>query len=183
MLLPENGVMELLQALHRLDSRLFTSIFMKGDRPEVNTCARALSRSAEGYLHALIPLLLYLLGATRVDELVMLICASLAVERVTYWLLKNGFKRRRPQDYLPDFRSHIVPGDKFSFPSGHTSSAFLLATALTIVYQGPVGSVFIWAAAIGLSRIFLGVHYPGDTVAGALMGSTIVMLIAGSLGV
>lgn len=175
--------MELLHALHRLDSRLFTSIFVKGERAGVDICARALSRSAEGYLHALVPCLLFMLGVSRVNDLVALTAASLLLERVLYWLLKNGFKRRRPQDYLPGFRSRIVPGDKFSFPSGHTSSAFLLATALTVVYQGPVCSVFIWAAAIGLSRILLGVHYPGDTIAGAVMGSTIVICMAKFLGV
>ena len=43
-------------------------------------------------------------------------------------MLKNGFKRNRPQDALTHFTSVIVPHDQFSFPSGHTSAAFLMAT-------------------------------------------------------
>ena len=175
--------MERLNILQQLDSRLFISIFARGGRPTIRYCARVLSRTAEGYLHILLPLLLSQLSIGRVNELITLIAASLVVERVVYWLLKNTLKRRRPQDSLPEFRSLIVPGDKFSFPSGHTSSAFLLATALMVVYQGPVGSVYIWASSIALSRIVLGVHYPGDTIAGALMGSTIVVIMAQLLGV
>lgn len=175
--------MEILYALQRFDVRLFTQLFRQGERRMIRPLARALSRSADGYLYVLVPLLLYMLGAGQVAEFTLLLFASLVVERVLYWLLKNGLRRRRPQEFMPGFRSLVVAADRFSFPSGHTSAAFLLATALYVVYQGPVFSVYLWATAIGLSRVILGVHYPGDTVAGAVMGSATVIFIANQLGV
>lgn len=175
--------MELLYTLQRFDVRLFSKVFRQGERRMVRPLARALSRSADGYLYALVPLLLYVLRADHISAFTILLLASLSVERILYWLLKNGLKRRRPQEFMPGFRSLVVAADRFSFPSGHTSAAFVLATALFVVYQGPVFSMYLWATAIGLSRVILGVHYPGDTLAGAIMGSTTVIFTASQLGI
>ncbi len=174
--------MELLYALQRLDVRLFFAVFRQGERRLVRQVARALSRSADGYLYVLVPALLWLAGAGGVSRLVLLLILSLALERSLYWLLKNGLRRRRPQDFIPSFRSIIVAADKFSFPSGHTSAAFLLATATTIVYRDPAVAMYAWATSIAFSRVILGVHYPGDTLAGALMGSGTALFVATQLG-
>lgn len=182
MLVHKTARMELLGALQRLDSRLFITLFRQGERRMIRPVARAVSRSADGHLHLLIPPLLMFLGVARLGEFVALLLCALAVERVLYWVLKNGLRRRRPQDYWPGFQSIVIAGDKFSFPSGHTSAAFLLATVLSIIYQGPVYSIYVWAASVALSRVILGVHYPGDTLAGAIMGSGIALFMARQLG-
>ncbi|TXS92454.1 phosphatase PAP2 family protein [Parahaliea aestuarii] len=148
----------------------------------VRPLARALSRSGDGYLHLLIPLLLGLLGARNLDQFCTLLALSLATERTLYWSLKNTLKRRRPQEAVPGFRSLITASDQFSFPSGHSSAAFLLATVLVLVYGGPVIAMYLWASCVALSRIVLGVHFPGDTLAGAFMGTSCVLLTATLLG-
>jgi undecaprenyl-diphosphatase len=98
-----------------------------------------------------------------------------AIERPAYFLLKNSFKRNRPPNIIPGFESVITASDEFSFPSGHTSGVFLVVTALALLI--PVGVfgfyLYVWAVAVALSRIVLGVHFPMDTVAGALLGSSI----------
>ena len=175
--------MDILYALQRLDVRVFAQLFRQGERRLIRPLARALSRSADGYLYVLIPALLTVSGAAEVPLLLLLLACSLAFERPLYWLLKNGFKRRRPHDYLPGFHSIIVASDQFSFPSGHSSAAFMLATGLTIIYQEPAVAMYIWATSIALSRIILGVHYPGDTLAGGLMGSVVAVVAAATLGI
>ena len=86
-------------------------------------------------------------------------------------------------EYMPGFRSLIVASDQFSFPSGHSSGAFLLATALAVIYAGPLLVVYLWACCVGFSRVILGVHFPGDILAGATMGTTITLLSARLLGI
>ncbi|MDP1755969.1 MAG: phosphatase PAP2 family protein, partial [Pseudohongiella sp.] len=84
---------------------------------------------------------------------------------------------------IPGFTSIIVPSDHFSFPSGHTSGAFIFATALSLSLADTgfvtgvnsetlmIVAVYCWAVMVGLSRVMLGVHFPGDTLAGATLGS------------
>jgi len=175
--------MKILAKMHDVDARLFFSVFLGAERAWFRALAKTLSHSADGYLFVLLPFALWLAQSPLVGDLGTLICVALAAERCAYWLLKNSLKRRRPEESFDNFHSVITASDRFSFPSGHTSAAFLLVTCLTIIYQEPAASLYLWATSIGLSRVILGVHYPGDTIAGAVMGSTIAFATANFLGV
>ena len=174
--------MDILYALHRADVRLFEAVFHRAARPTTLATARIVSRTADGYLLLFVPVILWLAGAESVPDLLQVLFYSLCLQLPLYWALKNGLRRRRPQDSFDNFHSVIVAADKFSFPSGHTGAAFLLATSLSLVYGGAFTGVFVWATAVALSRVALGVHYPGDTLAGALMGATIATYVYRNLG-
>jgi len=174
--------MEILGTLQKYEVRLFARMFRQTERRMVIPMARAVSRSGDGYLHVLVPLLILTFIPESAGTLLPLLVLALSIERSIYWLVKNGLRRPRPQQAVPGFRSLIVASDEFSFPSGHSSGAFLLATALLIVYGGSAAPMFLWAGAVAVSRILLGVHFPGDTVAGALMGGGIALITAAQLG-
>ena len=90
--------------------------------------------------------------------------------------MKNGLKRRRPANIVSNYQSIIEAGDEFSFPSGHTSAAFLMVTLLVLFY-GPIFATFyLWAGSVALSRLVLGVHFPTDVLVGSLLGSSIAYL-------
>jgi membrane-associated phospholipid phosphatase len=86
--------------------------------------------------------------------------------------MKQGFKRERPFKTYPELDKQS-DGGSYSFPSGHTSSAFANATALSIAFPKwyVIAPSFVWASAVGYSRMDLGVHYPSDVLAGAIVGS------------
>lgn len=90
---------------------------------------------------------------------------------VTNLCLKNVVARMRPYHRFEDILPLIGhPGD-FSFPSGHSASAFAAAGAFRKYLPKKAGILYIvLAACIALSRLYLGVHYPTDVLAGVLVG-------------
>ena len=91
--------------------------------------------------------------------------------------IKYSINRTRPFITYPDITKKSAAGSP-SFPSGHTSSAFSLATSLTLSYPRwfIIVPVYSWAGAVAFSRMDLGVHYPSDVLAGAMVGSGSALL-------
>ena len=170
--------MNILQNIHAVDVQTFSWCMARKHRAKLTSIGRAISFSADGPLYAALAILLWFAGY---DTLVLVLGAGFLVERIVYFVLKRGFKRNRPADALEDFCSFIIPSDQFSFPSGHTSGAFFMAYCLSEWFPGLNVILYFWAANVGLSRIFLGVHFPTDTVIGALLGSACAALMIGVL--
>jgi membrane-associated phospholipid phosphatase len=87
-------------------------------------------------------------------------------------ILKYSINRPRPFETYPDIEKASYTGSP-SFPSGHTSDAFSLATSLSISYPKwyVIVPSYAWALTVAYSRMHLGVHYPSDVLAGALIGA------------
>ncbi len=87
--------------------------------------------------------------------------------------VKHLIKRDRPFVKYPGYIVNKVEEDGYSFPSNHTGGAFALATSLSLEYPKwyIIAPSYLWASAVGFSRLQLGVHYPSDVIAGAVIGS------------
>ena len=84
--------------------------------------------------------------------------------------LKNLIMRPRPFVTHPDLIALLDPGDRWSFPSGHTLSSFAAATALGFFHRKSGAAAYALAAAIAFSRLYACVHYPTDVLGGLVIG-------------
>jgi membrane-associated phospholipid phosphatase len=122
------------------------------------------------------PVVMCLTGLIKHDSILfrnsLYIGSSVAVSAVITTIVKYTINRTRPFERYP-FIEKKASGGSPSFPSGHTSEAFALATSVSLTYPKwyIIGPTFLWAGAVGYSRMDLGVHYPSDVLAGAIVGA------------
>ena len=97
---------------------------------------------------------------------------GLGLNFIVTFSLKYGVNRPRPYTTYSFIDPYHHDSDP-SFPSGHTSFSFNTATSLSILYPRwyIVVPAYTWAAAVGYSRMYLGMHYPTDIIAGAIIGA------------
>jgi len=165
--------MRILQTIHRADISAFTWFVKYKHRETVVKIARTVSITADGPLYVFAGcVFLYL----QHWDLAKLMALSFLLERICYKVFKRLFKRNRPPEAIPGFKSVVEPSDRFSFPSGHTSAAFMVTCIFTYFFP-LIGLILIpWALCVGAARVVLGVHFPSDVFAGAAMGYGIFAL-------
>ncbi len=98
--------------------------------------------------------------------------AALVISTVFTYGLKYSINRSRPYDTYLDIQNLSKENDP-SFPSGHASSSFAIATSLSLQYKKwyIITPAYLWAGGVSYSRMHMGVHYPSDVLAGALIGA------------
>jgi membrane-associated phospholipid phosphatase len=112
-----------------------------------------------------------LLGVPRSRRALLELAPSVAVTTaIVEYPVKHLVRRRRP---FIDIVRALVVGQRpksYSFPSGHTAASFATARVLSTVWPAAAPTFYGVAAVVGLSRIYVGDHYPGDVLLGALAG-------------
>lgn len=84
--------------------------------------------------------------------------------------LKRTSRRKRPCEIEPHCWSAILPPDKYSFPSGHSITAFAVAVSISLFYPFLLTILLTLAFLIAASRIILGMHFLSDVLAGSTLG-------------
>lgn len=122
------------------------------------------------------PLIIYSVGLINKDADLkkkgVFIGETFLVNAFITTALKYSIKRDRPFVTYPEIQK-LSSGGSGSFPSGHASEAFATATSLSLAFPKwyVIAPSFVWASLVSYSRMDLGVHYPSDVAAGAIVGA------------
>lgn len=152
------------------DTRAMCWLLQRPDAAQRAKRARHVSRLGDGPFYVALTFVIWLMDVQGASEFALTALAAYALEVPAFVLMKHMIKRPRPADALESLSAFIQPADRFSFPSGHTAAAFVMAS-LVSVYFPPFAVLAVGLASlVGLSRVLLGVHYPSDIAAGATLG-------------
>jgi len=166
------GISLVWSAGQRLDTRVFLLLNLRGSRPRwLDRLMLIITQAGSGFFALGLALLLYLLGPRLLGYELMLGTLSLwmVVEIVKFMV-----NRSRPFIRLTQTRVLGLRAIGRSFPSGHTSQAFFMATLITQHYHINIlaaSVLYILAVMVGITRMYVGAHYPRDVLAGAILGS------------
>lgn len=123
-----------------------------------------------GFIWILLGFILLIPKQTRRGAFLSLLCL-LAAAVVNDLVLKLLAARPRPYATVRDLTILVAPLNSYSFPSGHASAGFAMALCLTLAFGKKGACAYLPAALIAFSRCYVGVHYPSDVLAGALVGT------------
>jgi len=161
----------IVNSITRWDTLWLTAIFGLHGKRLVALLMPRISWTGNGYCYLLLTAVMLAADPAAGRVFLAAAVAAFSVELPVYKIIKQSVKRDRPCEILPGVEGRVKPSDQFSFPSGHTAAAFLVATLLGNAYPYAFPIAGVWALAVGVSRIYLGVHYPTDVVAGMLLGT------------
>jgi undecaprenyl-diphosphatase len=126
----------------------------------------------------ILAIILFWRGSNRLRIAMILVVACVAiVDPLSHYILKPLIGRIRPCYELDNIRLLVGCGGRFSFPSNHAANSFAIACLIAYFYKRYAAPVMAFAVLVGISRIYLGRHYPSDVLGGMLLGAMIACLI------
>ena len=158
------------QSLQALDIALFRSINGACAHPLLDLVMLLLTQLGLGSVQVGLLVLLYLLGGPTGRQVARISFLTFLAGGVAAQILKIGVDRVRPALVVEDCRFVGEVLRYHSFPSGHTTTSFALAVVIGRYYRRWEAVFFALAIGVGLSRVYVGVHFPGDILGGAVIG-------------
>ena len=131
----------------------------------------AATRGGDGWLWYAMAAAVLLDGGPGRFRAVLAAVLAVAVGIALFLQLKRVCNRRRPCALEPHCWATLLPPDQFSFPSGHSITAFSVAVSLSVFYPAAALGLLFCAASVAVSRIVLGMHFLSDVIAGAAIGT------------
>jgi undecaprenyl-diphosphatase len=124
------------------------------------------------YISYLILLSILFFKGGRIGKIAVLgiIILITVTDQIGYRLLKEFFERARPCNALSDVLAPLGCTGSYSFPSNHAINNFAAAAFFSMLFPKYKIVLFVTAFLVAISRVYLGLHYPSDIIAGAAIG-------------
>ena len=165
----------LFRKLQQLDRQLFVGINGRLHRSFLNFWLYHLTHLGGAWFTILSSLLIWLAAPQPWSKIGLQSCAALAISHLPVALVKKTYPRLRPYLTLPGTNTFRNPLTDHSFPSGHTTAIFSVTVPFMAAAPGLILVLLPVALLVAVSRIYLGLHYPSDTLAGAVIGSSVAL--------
>ncbi|MCE3199366.1 phosphatase PAP2 family protein [Paenibacillus sonchi] len=157
--------------LHLLERRLFKWINGRLHNPFLNFWLFYLTHLGGATSAIGINLLIWALSPQPLRTVGLQALIALAISHLPVAIAKKLYPRVRPYLALPGTNTFHNPLKDHSFPSGHTTAIFASTVPYMVAFPVLTAILLPLACIVGFSRIYLGLHYPSDVVAGAVIGS------------
>ncbi|NLB63360.1 MAG: phosphatase PAP2 family protein [Fibrobacter sp.] len=157
--------------LQKQDIRFYSFLTSRQVSPKVNKFLRFYTRLGDGYVWVLVLIVLFSQNTwIELQPMVVRALTAAGVSLALYWLVKLSTRRKRPFVALKEVKAQVPPLDKYSFPSGHVMNN--IAPGMVIFMLNPfIGwIVVLMPLSWGMLRVYFGVHWLSDIIAGALLG-------------
>jgi len=135
------------------------------------------SRAGDGWLWYALGILLLLFGGADRFVAVGSATVSAAISMGLFLRLKRITGRKRPCAIAPHCWATLLPPDQFSFPSGHSMTAFAITVPVSAFYPSLELGLLFCALSIAVSRIMLGMHFLSDVVVGSALGALLGYIV------
>ncbi|MDD5730220.1 MAG: phosphatase PAP2 family protein [Candidatus Omnitrophica bacterium] len=155
--------------LKAIDNYIFYFINKNCSNHFLDIAMSLLTQLGEWYVLLIVVLGLFFFRKKEERTTAVILSAGLVVSFLAALLLKMWVQRPRPAMLLPNINL-LAKASGYSFPSGHSVNIFMFAALLSACYGKKGFWFYLAASAVGFSRIYLGVHFPSDVLAGALIG-------------
>lgn len=133
------------------------------------------TRAGDGWLWYGVGVLILLFGGPQRFLAIGAAALAAGCGVLLFLNIKKAAGRRRPSCFQGHCWANLLPPDRFSFPSGHTITAFAVAVSVSRFYPDATFPLLFCAISIAASRILLGMHFLSDVLVGAVIGTGLAL--------